>query len=342
MKRPTIKDLAVASGVSVSTVNRVIAGAPSVRRPTMERVRQAAEDIGFYGLGTIEHAVAGSQDSFRLGALLQQPSRPFYRNLAKTLKDAATTCDEARVDLVVQSLEDLTPDNVAAHIIELGQSCDAIAVVAAEHPLVSSAIDHVLGQGTPVIALIGTISAKGQVGYVGLDHWKLGRMAGWAMHHLCHRPGKIGMLVGNHRYRNQDQNEGGFRSYFRELADDFVVLEPLSTYESSAVGREMAERLFSEHPDMAGLFLCGGGVTGALAAVREKRPGPEFVCVGFDLIESTRAALIDGTMQMVIAHPMKQLGVETISALLRACRAGPNETPPRVVLEFGLYTSINL
>ena len=89
MKRPTIPDLAEAAGVSVSTVNRVLNRAETVRPPTRERVLQAAEDIGFYCLGTIEHAVRASQTTHRLGVLLQRSARRFYGNLGEAITEAA-------------------------------------------------------------------------------------------------------------------------------------------------------------------------------------------------------------------------------------------------------------
>ena len=46
---------------------------------------------------------------------------------------------------------------------------------------------------------------------------------------VCKAPGKIGILMGNPRYRNQEMNEAGFRSYFREHAQGFTLLEPIST-----------------------------------------------------------------------------------------------------------------
>ena len=95
----------------------------------------------------------------------------------------------------------------------------------------------------PVFALISQISATGQVHYVGLDNWKVGRTAAWVFEHVCKAPGKLGILVGNHRYRCQEMNESGFRSYFREHAPDFTLLEPLLTFESSAIAQEMTEKL---------------------------------------------------------------------------------------------------
>ena len=58
--------------------------------------------------------------------------------------------------------------------------------------------------------------------------------------------------VGNPRYQNQELNESGFRSYFRENNSKFTLLEPLPTYESSAVGRELVEDLLKKQPDCAG------------------------------------------------------------------------------------------
>ncbi len=90
MKRPTIPDLAKIAGVSVSTVNRVINDAESVRPITRERVLLAAEQIGFYGLGSIEHSVKSGRETHRIGVILQQQSRTFYQILGNALQQAAS------------------------------------------------------------------------------------------------------------------------------------------------------------------------------------------------------------------------------------------------------------
>jgi len=342
MTRPTIKDLAEEAGVSVSTVNGVLADASSVRKPTRERVRHAAERIGFYGLGTIDHSIRESAGSHRIGILLQQGHRSFYRDLGQVLTKAAEEFQDGRVELVLEFLDDLSPNNVAERLVAIAQDCEAVALVAAEHPLVSEAIDTVLRDGKPVAGLVAPLSARGNVGYVGLDHWKVGRTAAWAFDRMCKTPGEIGILVGNHRYRNQDLNESGFRSYFREHNSGFTLLEPRSTYESAAAAREMTEELFRDHPNMCGLFISGGGITGALAALRDLSPGKDFVSVGYELIDVTRAALIDNVLTMAICHPMEALAREAIASLVRAKRTGPNKGALSATLNFEIYTSENV
>jgi len=53
---------------------------------------------------------------------------------------------------------------------------------------------------------------------------------------LCKKPGKIAIFVGNHRYLCQDMNEIRFRSYFRERATNFQVLDAITTFEDSKYG----------------------------------------------------------------------------------------------------------
>lgn len=338
MKRPTIPDLAQAAGVSVSTVNRVLNQAESVREPTRDRVMRAAEEIGFYGLGTIEHAIKSTQTTHHLGVLLQRGARTFYRNLGRAIEAAAEAYPNAKIELTVEYLEDLSPERVAANILSLGERCETLSVVAPQHPLVVDAIDQVLMDGVPVVSLIGPLSVQGNISFVGLDNWKVGRTAAWAFDKMVREPGKIGILIGSHRLRNQEMNESGFRSYFREHNSNFTLLEPLFTFETAAVAREHVEHLLTEHPDLCGLFISGGGVTGAISALRDMPKRDDFVAVGYELFDDTKAALIDNTLSMVISHPMEKFAQQAVATMMRVKRAGEDGGARRVTFGFDIYT----
>jgi LacI family transcriptional regulator len=340
MRRPTIPDLAEAAAVSVATVNRVLSGASNVRQATRERVSEAAERIGFYGLGSIQARVAAARPKLRFGILLLQRHRPFYQNVARALSDAAAESTAAEIDLRVEFLEDLSPQNTADHAIALAEDCDALCLTSAVHPVVTDAVQRIQSDGTPVFALISQLSATGQMHYIGLDNWKVGRTSAWAFANICKTPGKIGILMGNPRYRNQEMNETGFRSYFREHAPDFTLLEPISTFEAAAVAQEMTERLLADHPDLVGLYVSGGGISGALAALRSTGRAGQIVVVGYDLTDVTRSALLDGSMTLVISHPLAQLAREAIAGMVSACTTqGSNQTS---IVPFEIYTRENI
>ncbi|WP_349438067.1 substrate-binding domain-containing protein [Pararhizobium sp. A13] len=242
----------------------------------------------------------------------------------------------------IELLDDLSPQNTASRMLLLSETCDAVGVVAAVHPLVLEAVETLQHQGKPVFALISQIAPTGQVHFIGLDNWKVGRTAAWMFEHVCDQPGKLGILVGNPRYQCQEMNESGFRSYFREFASDFTILEPRSTFESKAVAEEMTENLLKEHPDLRGLYVAGGGISGALEALRATGNAGKVMLVGYELMEVTKQALLDGTMTFVISHPLGRLADEALTGMVRSVKAkggGGNFTS---VLPFEIYTRENI
>lgn len=341
MARPTIGQLAKVAGISVATVNRVLSGSAGVRAGTMERVKAAADEIGFYGLGSIQSRISATKPKYRFGFLLHQPGRAFYQEAARALKAAAEQAMEATVSLQIEFLEDLSPQNTAARMLALGETCDAIGVVAAVHPLVTQAVLDLQQKGLPVFGLISQLSASGNVHYAGLDNWKVGRTSAWIFDNVCKKPGKLGILVGNHRYRCQEMNETGFRSYFREHAPEFTLLEPLSTFESSVVSQELTERLILEHPDLAGLYVAGGGISGAITALRRLAEPNQIALVGHQLMDITREALLDGYMTVAISQPLAATATRTIEGMIQALR-NKDTGNITVILPFEIFTRENI
>ena len=102
----------------------------------------------------------------------------------------------------------------------------------------------------------------------------------------------------------------------------------------------MTEKLLSDHPDLAGLYISGGGISGALAALRASNKAGKMVVVGYDLTEVTRAALLDGTMTLVISHPLARLARDAIDGMIRACaNPGSNQTS---ITPFEIFTRENI
>lgn len=342
MGHPTIRDLALAAGVSVATVNRVIGKTGMVKPTTAQRVLETAQEIGFYGAAALQQRVASARSRHRLGVIIQSPHRKFTTALADGLERAAARHDEFDVRLRVEHVDDLSPEQVSAHMLAWADEFDALAVLAAEHPIVTEAIDRLASRNIPVVAIISPLSARASVGYVGLDSWKVGRTSAWAFEHMCKSPGKLGLLVGTHRYRCHDLYESGFRSYFREHPNDFVQLEPLSTFESDAIARELTEKLLRDHADLKGIYVSGGGISGTLAAIRASGRSRELVTVGHDLMDTTRAGLLDGSLTLVISHPFDRIATEIVAATIHARKSGPDVGSRSIQVPFDLYTGENI
>ena len=343
-RRPTIADVAAAAQVSIATVNRVLNGQQAVRKATAQQVVEAAEAIGFYAARAIRSRLEVKPPARTFGFLMQQSGRSLYQILGRELIAAARAATAVDVEAVVEHRDDLSPEATAARLLKLGREVNAIAVVAADHPRVTEAIERLREDGVPVIAMISDLTASARMGYVGLDNFKLGATAGWAMAGLCKTPGKVAIFVGNHRYICQDISEIRFRSYFRDRAPDFQLLDAITTFEDSNYAYQSALDLMHRTPDLVGIYIAGGGKSGVLRALREDASGiaKNLTVIATDLTPEARVGLIDGVVQLVLSHPMKALTEATIDLMVEATSGSAPLAAVQRILPFEVYTPENL
>jgi LacI family transcriptional regulator len=343
MGRATIRDVAGHASLSVSTVNRALHEPEKVREETLRAVLASAEAVGFYGVGSIKESVRSARPKVRIGIQLLQGNRVLYRTLNEALHVAANAVRDHEVILHVSHVDELSPQNVSDELMRLAQHADVVGSVSTEHPLLARTIETLAERGVKTFALISQLSARCNVGYVGLDHWKAGRTAGWAMDRMCRSSsGSIAVLVGNHRYRCQETSESGFRGYFREHPRNVEILDAQSTFETASIAQELTERILDEHENLIGIYVAGGGISGVCNALRQNNRAKDLMVVSTDLTEATRAGLLDGTIDMLLSQPIQLMARETIAAMIRAHDGGPDFPPQTIALPFEIYTSENI
>ena len=160
LARPTVSDVAKKAEVSVATVDRVLNRRAPVSSETARRVLDAAQALGFHASALLQKRVAERQVERRLGFLLQRKSEKFYETLGLELTRATRDATGIAGRATVHYLDDLAPARVAAAIADLGKTCDALAIVAADHPRITEAVESVEARAVPVFTLLSDISAR--------------------------------------------------------------------------------------------------------------------------------------------------------------------------------------
>jgi LacI family transcriptional regulator len=335
-KRPTLADLAGAAGVSVATVDRVLNARHRVREPTAERVLSAAEAIGYHAAPLLKRRMRAQAPVRSFGFLLQKPDA-FYRQFGADLEAATTRLNSCRGRAVVEYVTELSPTTIAEALVRLGKSVDAIGVVSVDHPRVSEAIARLRENGRPTFALLSDLTAEARAGYIGRDNRREGRTAAWIIAKAAPRPGKIGIIVGSHRYLCQETAEISFRAYLRENASAFVAIEPLVNLEDSRIAYAATEELIAANPDLVGLYVAGGGMEGSIAAARDQSVREPIAIVCNELTPKSRAGLIDGVLTAVISTRTALIADRALEAMNRAVEAGASATPGQIIVPFDIF-----
>jgi LacI family transcriptional regulator, galactose operon repressor len=340
-RRSRIVDIARVADVSVSTVDRVLNGRTAVTRKTAERVVEAARELGYHATHQLDRRIAAVRPAVRLGFLLQKAAKPSYQDFAEQIAATVKNNPAVRGDSIVAFVDEISPQAILRKLDEIALSAAGAAIVAIDHPLINERIDELRAEGFPVVAMLSDISTPQRAGYAGVDNRKVGRTAAWTISRLSKSPGKVGIMVGSHRYLGQEDRDSGFRSFFRETAAAFEILEPRLYLDDPAIAYEAAAELLTRHGDLVGLYSAGGGINGTLRAVRESRPEENFVFVCQELTPPTRDGLLTGAIDVVINQPRRQIAEKAIEILLAAID-NRNHEPVSAVLPFEIFISENI
>ena len=338
--RVTIAQVAKVAGVSLSTVDRVLNGRAPVRIDTAKHIQAVAESLNFQGAGIIRERVQGKRIRHRLGFLLEQPDSAFYQTLGSYLADATADKPRECESAVVEYMSDLSPEAVSKRLRDLGTRVSAIAVVSADHALINKEIDDLRKKGVPVFALISDLSTPSRAGYAGLDNRRVGRTAAWFITKMAKMPGKIAISVGSHRFQCQELCEMSFRSYMRENAPDFELLEPLVTLESNELAEEGMRELMYRHPDIVGVFVAGGGAEGVIRALKDHSKGFDGIApvgVARELTRGILDGLHGGYMSAVLSHPLYTLAHRLLDGMILALD-NPSSGLQQLVVQMDIQT----
>lgn len=342
MKRPTIADLAEAAGVSVATVDRVLNGRLKVREETARKVSEAAERIGYHGANAIRQRMLADLPEYSLGFVLQKERHAFYQAFAAEMQQAAAQVRDRRLRVTLRFTTSADPGELAEILLGLSGKVHAIGATGIDHHDVTSAVSALRHNGIPTFSLLSDFAQGVREAYLGTNNMKVGRTAAWLMTKFAPRPGKMLLFIGGYRYHGHALRDAGFRAYVREYAPQFEVLDPIVNLETRQLTREALHGMLSRHPDLVSVYCAGGGMEGAIAALREAGRGEDIACLVHELTPESRQALLERQISGIFQTPLRELVADLITSMIHTIENGMAENPGQRFVAPQLWTPESL
>lgn len=325
-RRPTIHDVAREAGLSPATVDRVLNAREKVREDTANRVYEAARRIGYHAAPLIGQRVQDARPRLRLGVVLHKERQSFYQQFRSEIEKAVSAAVGVRATVQIAFSTSQTPADFVALMEGMAGKVDAIAATAVAHPEVTEAVRRINAAGVPCFALLNDFAQGVRQQYIGMNNMKVGRIAAQMISLASHQPGKIAVFIGGTRWHGHELRETGFRSYIREYAPAFHVLDTLVNLETRQLTYEATLDLLGRHADLRGIYCAGGGMEGAIAALRETRAPGEVALIVNELTPESRTALISRHVTLVIATPLPRLCADLVTLAAEAVQNGLQST----------------
>lgn len=298
--KPTVHDIARSAGVSLATVDRVLNGRPGVRGATREKVEQAIAALGY--VRDLAAANLAKGRTYRFAFVLPANDNSFMIGLRREVEAAIerSSVERSRIDIVEVPAFDAAALVTALDAVA-AQEPDGVALVAVDAPDVRAAVGRLVDAGIAVVTLVSDLSSSGRHHYAGIDNIAAGRTAANLMgRFLSKADGRVGVLAGSMLVHDHRERLEGFLSVLSEDFPQVAILPVIEALDDPALAETTIRDALRRHAGLNGIYSLGAGNRGLIRALRDAGPEKKPVVIAHELTASTRAALLDGTIDAVL------------------------------------------
>ena len=317
-RKPTIRDVAAAAGVSHGTVSRVLNGGHWVSPDSRTAVEEAIRATGY----TANHA-ARSLATGRAGSLaflLTEPQHLLFSDptFALLLRGAAEALAARSMTLVLLVAGTPAERATVTHYVSAGH-VDGVLLISSHEsdPL----IDSLLAARVPTVCCGIPLGHQEDVLTVSVD--EVGSARTMTRHLLDRGHRRIAMIAGPHDTPGGKYRLVGFREELGDAFDPELVQEGDYSLES---GIEAMTRLLEKGPPPDAVFAASDLMAaGAVTALRRAglRVPDDIAVAGFD--DSGLAATHEPPLT-TMRQPWEQISERMVALLLEVIDGAPRES----------------
>jgi len=324
-RRPTIRDVAAAAGVSRGTVSRVLNGGHWVSPEALAAVQEAIRSTGYSANQHARSLVTGRANS--VAFLLTEPQHllfedPTFSILLRAAAEALAAREMPLLLMVAGSQQErrrITDYVAAGHV-------DGVLLISSHRG--NPVVGELLRQGVPTIACGEPLGYEDRIGWVSADD--AGGARRMTEHLLSRGRTRVATITGPMDTPGGFRRLAGYRSAVGDAYDEALVAH--GDY-SRASGQAAMRELLDRRPDLDAVFVASDLMAaGALVALREAgRSVPGDVAVGgFD--DSGLAATLEPGLT-TMRQPFERIASEMVRLLLEVVEGAE---PARITLPTSL------
>lgn len=320
LNRPTLKEIAAHSGVSMATVDRVLSNRAKVSPHTRERVMRSIEALTGGAVSVSGASGAEPRRTKQLSfALVMEGGSAFIRSVERKLESV-----RKRYEALGITLTSYVPPrySVSAFKKLLHSAADkhqGLIVVSRENSEISASINALVTAGTPVVCLTTDLSDTLRLGYSGMNNTGAGRVAGRLMGKFTgDQPGDV-ILIVSAPYHCQYERELGFRRILRENFPNLRIRESVDNHDSDADSYDGLMRLFNSGVKPLGIYNVTGGTAGVVRALDEKGWTDECFYIAHELDDVSHPLLAEGKINVVMDQDLRAEIILALNGLMYHC-----------------------
>lgn len=301
----SIKEIVLKTGLSQSTVMRVLKGSTNVKPETMEKIFNAAKEIGY----------EINRTKSTIGVILTSDGNIYYNSLIDSIKSTAEKISSFNYNVILETMKGYNVERQVELLDELSEKAEVIIITPISHPDVINKINELTDKGKKIITLIFDVENSKRLCHIGVDYNKVGRLAGNLMGLIVKENTKVAMLYGSDNVLCHKERLDGFKDYVNQHRPDIDIVTTVKNSDNDENGYTTTKKLLEDYPDVNALFISSGGISGICKAIKEANKVGKITVIASGRNPVIESLIKEGVVTATISqNPVEQGKMAVLTA----------------------------
>lgn len=301
----SIKEIVLKTGLSQSTVMRVLKGSTNVKPETMEKIFNAAKEIGY----------EINRTKSTIGVILTSDGNIYYNSLIDSIKSTAEKISSFNYNVILETMKGYNVERQVELLDELSEKAEVIIITPISHPDVINKINELTDKGKKIITLIFDVEKSKRLCHIGVDYNKVGRLAGNLMGLIVKENTKVAMLYGSDNVLCHKERLDGFKDYVNQHRPDIDIVTTVKNSDNDENGYTTTKKLLEDYPDVNALFISSGGISGICKAIKEANKVGKITVIASGRNPVIESLIKEGVVTATISqNPVEQGKMAVLTA----------------------------
>lgn len=313
VKRATISDIAKALGISTGTVHRALHNHARVSAATRARVLEVAKELQYRPNLAARYLSSGRRLCISVNLL--QGISPFFHEVTAGIEEEAKSMSGENVDVQLRTYPGIGEGEEEAFAAALDANVDGIITWSGEPEKIRTLMRRASRSNIPVVCVSTDVPKSGRLALVSVDTLASGAIAADLMGLTLRGTGKVAMTIAEVSTIEHAEKLRSFENTLHSLYPAVQMLPPIEDRNHEALAYEKCCRLFSEHPDLGGIYVSTDASIPVIRAARDLGLVNKMTIVATDLFPALINEMRAGTVIATIFQRPKSQGRLAFKAL---------------------------
>ena len=298
VRKTTISDIAKALGISTTTVHHALHGHSRVSAVTKARVLQTAQEMKYRPNLAARYLKSGRRLSISVNLL--RGITGFFNEVAAGIEEEADSLGGDYVDVQLRMYPGIGEGEEEAFAAALDANVDGIITWSGEPEKIHTLMRRASRNKIPVVCVGSDAPKSGRLALVSVDTLASGAIAADLIGLTLRGSGKVAITMAEVSTQEHAEKLKSFENTFHSFYPNVQVLPPIEDRNIAALAYEKCRKLFSEHPDLGGIYITSDASIPAICAARDLGLANKMTIVATDLfpalIKEIRAGAVNATI----------------------------------------------